>query len=58
MSLEMPSEGVRRGRRACRGREKMSGGDFGGYRANWYDTRMDVYFDATESRKDGVTLGY
>jgi gamma-glutamyltranspeptidase / glutathione hydrolase len=35
-----------------------TGGDFGGYQAIWYDTDKDVYFGATESRKDGVALGY
>ena len=33
-------------------------GDFGGYQAIWYDAEKDVYFGATESRKDGVALGY
>jgi gamma-glutamyltranspeptidase / glutathione hydrolase len=35
-----------------------SDGDFGGYQAIWYDAEKDVYFGATESRKDGVALGY
>lgn len=34
------------------------GGEFGGYQAIWYDADKDVYFGATESRKDGVALGY
>lgn len=33
-------------------------GDFGGYQAIWYDAEKDVYFGATESRKDGVAVGY
>jgi gamma-glutamyltranspeptidase/glutathione hydrolase len=32
--------------------------EFGGYQAIWYDAAKDVYFGATESRKDGVALGY
>jgi gamma-glutamyltranspeptidase/glutathione hydrolase len=32
--------------------------DFGGYQAIWYDAEKDVYFGATESRKDGIALGY
>jgi gamma-glutamyltranspeptidase/glutathione hydrolase len=34
------------------------GGEFGGYQAIWYDADKDVYIGATESRKDGVALGY
>jgi len=34
------------------------GDDFGGYQAIWYDAEKDVYFGATESRKDGVAIGY
>jgi len=33
-------------------------GEMGGYQAIWYDAEKDVYFGATESRKDGVALGY
>jgi gamma-glutamyltranspeptidase/glutathione hydrolase len=32
--------------------------EFGGYQAIWYDAAKDVYFGATESRKDGIALGY
>jgi gamma-glutamyltranspeptidase/glutathione hydrolase len=32
--------------------------DFGGYQAIWYDADKNVYFGATESRKDGIALGY
>jgi gamma-glutamyltranspeptidase / glutathione hydrolase len=32
--------------------------EFGGYQAIWYDAEKDVYFGATESRKDGIALGY
>jgi gamma-glutamyltranspeptidase/glutathione hydrolase len=35
-----------------------SRGEFGGYQAIWYDAEKDVYFGATESRKDGIALGY
>jgi len=34
------------------------GGAFGGYQAIWYDADEDVYRGATESRKDGMALGY
>ena len=37
---------------------RESDGDFGGYQAIWYDADKDVYFGATESRKDGIALGY
>lgn len=33
-------------------------GDYGGYQAIWYDAEKDVYFGATECRKDGVAIGY
>jgi gamma-glutamyltranspeptidase/glutathione hydrolase len=32
--------------------------DCGGYQAIWYDADKNVYFGATESRKDGIALGY
>jgi gamma-glutamyltranspeptidase/glutathione hydrolase len=32
--------------------------EFGGYQAIWYDAEKDTYFGATESRKDGIALGY
>jgi gamma-glutamyltranspeptidase/glutathione hydrolase len=32
--------------------------EYGGYQAIWYDAEKDVYFGATESRKDGVAIGY
>jgi gamma-glutamyltranspeptidase/glutathione hydrolase len=32
--------------------------EFGGYQAIRYDAEKDVYFGATESRKDGIALGY
>jgi len=32
--------------------------EFGGYQAIWYDPEKDVYIGATESRKDGVAIGY
>jgi gamma-glutamyltranspeptidase/glutathione hydrolase len=53
-----PSETIRellyRGHRII----AATSGDFGGYQAIWYDADKDVYFGATESRKDGVALGY
>jgi gamma-glutamyltranspeptidase/glutathione hydrolase len=39
-------------------RIKDAKGDFGGYQAIWYDADKDVYFGATEGRKDGVAIGY
>jgi gamma-glutamyltranspeptidase/glutathione hydrolase len=45
---------VRRGHRIT----AAPSGEFGGYQAIWYDAEKDVYFGATESRKDGVALGY
>jgi gamma-glutamyltranspeptidase/glutathione hydrolase len=41
-----------------RGHRIANSGDFGGYQAIWYDAEKDVYFGATESRKDGIALGY
>ena len=35
-----------------------SNGGFGGYQAIWYDAAKGVYYGATESRKDGIALGY
>jgi gamma-glutamyltranspeptidase/glutathione hydrolase len=45
---------VRRGHRIT----AAPASEFGGYQAIWYDAEKDVYFGATESRKDGVALGY
>jgi gamma-glutamyltranspeptidase/glutathione hydrolase len=36
----------------------ISPSEFGGYQAIWYDANKDVYFGATERRKDGIALGY
>ena len=33
-------------------------GVFGGYQAIRYDAERDVYFGASESRKDGMAAGY
>jgi gamma-glutamyltranspeptidase/glutathione hydrolase len=32
--------------------------EFGGYQAIWFDAENNVYYGATESRKDGVAIGY
>jgi len=42
-----------------RGHQVVAAGDeFGGYQAIWYDAEKDVYYGASESRKDGMALGY
>ncbi len=41
-----------------RGHHIATDGYFGGYQAIWHDADKDVYFGATESRNDGVSLGY
>ncbi len=33
-------------------------GSFGGYQAILYDAKNDVYYGASESRKDGQAAGY
>ena len=33
-------------------------GGYGGYQAIRYDAELDVYFGASESRKDGMASGY
>ncbi len=44
---------------ARRGHElKLGKGDFGGYQAIWYDADRGVYYGASESRKDGIAIGY
>jgi gamma-glutamyltranspeptidase/glutathione hydrolase len=50
---ETVRELVQRGHRVT-----SAAGEFGGYQAIWYDAELDVYYGATESRKDGVALGY
>lgn len=37
---------------------KYSKGSFGGYQGIRYDVERDVYFGASESRKDGMAAGY
>jgi gamma-glutamyltranspeptidase/glutathione hydrolase len=54
LAPETVRELVRRGHRVT----AAPAGEFGGYQAIWYDAAADVYFGATESRKDGVALGY
>jgi gamma-glutamyltranspeptidase/glutathione hydrolase len=53
-SPEAVRELVARGHRVT----AAASSEFGGYQAIWYDGEKDVYFGATESRKDGVALGY
>ena len=33
-------------------------GQFGGYQGIMYDAERDIYFGASESRKDGLAAGY
>ena len=51
---EVRRELTRRGHRI----EEILPGGFGGYQAIWRDPASGVYFGATESRKDGLALGY
>ena len=37
---------------------KVQGGGHGGYQAILWDSRNQVYFGASESRKDGQAAGY
>jgi gamma-glutamyltranspeptidase/glutathione hydrolase len=53
-TLETIRELLYRGHRVI----AATSGDFGDYQAIWYDAEKDVYFGATEFRKDGVALGY
>ena len=39
-------------------RVSFAQGPFGGYQAIMYDAQNDVYFGASESRKDGQAAGY
>ena len=39
-------------------RMKYAKGAFGGYQGIWYDAQNDVYYGASESRKDGMAAGY
>jgi gamma-glutamyltranspeptidase/glutathione hydrolase len=39
-------------------RMKYAKGAFGGYQGIWYDEKNDVYYGASESRKDGMAAGY
>ncbi len=51
---EVRRELARRGHRI----EEILPTAFGGYQAIWRDPATGVYFGATESRKDGIALGY
>jgi gamma-glutamyltranspeptidase/glutathione hydrolase len=53
-----PSETVRELVRRAHSITAAPSSEFGGYQAIWYDAEKDVYFGATESRKDGVAIGY
>ena len=37
---------------------KTAKGSFGGYQGIRYDPERDIYFGASESRKDGLAVGY
>lgn len=39
-------------------RLKYAKGSFGGYQGIVYDAENDVYYGASESRKDGMAAGY
>lgn len=52
--LEVRRELLRRGHRLV----EATGTAFGGYQAIYRDPKTGVYFGATESRKDGIALGY
>ncbi|RME41009.1 MAG: gamma-glutamyltransferase [Planctomycetota bacterium] len=51
--MEVQRELTRRGHRI-----RFRSGGFGGYQAILYDAKRDVYFGASESRKDGQAAGY
>jgi gamma-glutamyltranspeptidase/glutathione hydrolase len=52
--VDVRRELMRRGHRLV----ENDGGVFGGYQAIYRDPETGVYYGATESRKDGVALGY
>jgi gamma-glutamyltranspeptidase/glutathione hydrolase len=52
--VDVRHELLRRGHRLV----EATGTVFGGYQAVLRDPRTGVYFGATESRKDGLALGY
>jgi gamma-glutamyltranspeptidase/glutathione hydrolase len=52
--VEVRQELLRRGHRLV----DTSPGAYGGYQAVWRDPKTGIYLGATESRKDGVALGY
>jgi gamma-glutamyltranspeptidase/glutathione hydrolase len=54
VSSEVRRELIRRGHRI----EEILPSGYGGYQAIWRDPATGVYFGATESRKDGIALGY
>jgi gamma-glutamyltranspeptidase/glutathione hydrolase len=54
VAMEVRRELLRRGHRLV----ETTGTAFGGYQAIWRDPATGVYVGATESRKDGIALGY
>ncbi len=52
-AYEVRRELLRRGHRL-----QTNVGSFGGYQAIMYDRVSDVYYGASESRKDGQAAGY
>ena len=52
------SQEVRTGLRQRGHALKSAPGEFGGYQGILYDADRDVYFGASESRKDGMAAGY
>jgi len=59
LSLETgPGWQVLRGLAELGHRVQVNVGSFGGYQAVLYDEKQDVYYGASESRKDGQAAGY
>lgn len=51
-------QAVRKALQARGHKLKAAPGSFGGYQGIRYDAERDVYFGASESRKDGMAIGY
>ncbi|MAT70068.1 MAG: gamma-glutamyltransferase [Planctomycetaceae bacterium] len=57
--LESGFSAATRDELAKRGHQLQDGdGGFGGYQAIWFDAERGMYIGASESRKDGMALGY